>query len=501
MADGFDAAADVVVVGGGGSGLAAAIEAAAVGRRVVLLEKAAQLGGTTAMSIGSISATSTPHQLARDIKDSPQGHFEDLPKFASHLQADDNPELRRILTDRVPDTFRWLMSLGVQFFGPMPEPPHTAPRMHNVVPNSRAYIAALEKEARRLGVELRVSSRAARLLVEEGRVAGIEVEGPDGRRTIRAGAVVLASGDYSASAALKQRYISDAASRIGPVNPDSTGDGHAMAAEVGARVLNGHLAHIGLRFVAPPRRPLARALPAWPLAARLARIGLERLPGWLIRPFMMKLLLTVMEPSQRLYDAGAVLVGPDGGLVADSGDDKVERLGAQSEHRGYVMFDGAIARQFSEWPGFVSTAPGVAYAYLPDYEKTRPDIVRKAATPDGLAAAAGMDAGRLAATIAAVNAGRTGSNHLPPLSQGPFYLLGPVQLFTTFTDGGLAVDASLRVLGGDDRPIPGLYAAGSAGQGGLLLEGHGHHLGWAFTSGRLAGRNAAYETVSTPAPA
>ena len=38
-----------------------------------------------------------------------------------------------------------------------------------------------------------------------------------------------------------------------------------------------------------------------------------------------------------------------------------------------------------------------------------------------------------------------------------------------------------------------LYAAGSAGQGGVLLEGHGHHLGWAFTSGRLAGAHAARE--------
>jgi len=47
------------------------------------------------------------------------------------------------------------------------------------------------------------------------------------------------------------------------------------------------------------------------------------------------------------------------------------------------------------------------------------------------------------------------------------------------------------VLGADDRPIAGLYAAGSTGQGGLLLKGHGHHLGWAIASGRRAGRNAA----------
>ena len=51
------------------------------------------------------------------------------------------------------------------------------------------------------------------------------------------------------------------------------------------------------------------------------------------------------------------------------------------------------------------------------------------------------------------------------------------------------------VLGADDKPIAGLYAAGSTGQGGLLLKGHGHHLGWAFASGRRAGRNAASAAV------
>jgi fumarate reductase flavoprotein subunit len=58
-------------------------------------------------------------------------------------------------------------------------------------------------------------------------------------------------------------------------------------------------------------------------------------------------------------------------------------------------------------------------------------------------------------------------------------------------EGGLAVDSHHRVLGAGDNPIPGLYAAGSTGQGGLLLKGHGHHLAWAFVSGRRAGRFAA----------
>jgi len=48
---------DVVV---GGAALAAAIEAKALGWSVVLLEKNPALGGSTALSIGSITATKTP---------------------------------------------------------------------------------------------------------------------------------------------------------------------------------------------------------------------------------------------------------------------------------------------------------------------------------------------------------------------------------------------------------------------------------------------------------
>ena len=77
------------------------------------------------------------------------------------------------------------------------------------------------------------------------------------------------------------------------------------------------------------------------------------------------------------------------------------------------------------------------------------------------------------------------------LDQAPFYALGPVRSVFVHNEGGLAVDHEHRVLGAQQAPIPGLYAAGASGQGGLLLKGHGHHLAWAFVSGRRAGRLAA----------
>src|SRR5262249_10819222 len=98
---------DVVVVGGGGSGLAAAIEARWLGRDVVLIEKNSQLGGSTAWSIGSVSASATPHQLRRNIKDRPEDHWRDMAGFNGALDPRDNPELRRVLADAMPDTFRW----------------------------------------------------------------------------------------------------------------------------------------------------------------------------------------------------------------------------------------------------------------------------------------------------------------------------------------------------------------------------------------------------------
>lgn len=498
----MEPAQDVIVVGGGGSGLAAAIEAATVGRRVILLEKAPKLGGTTAWSIGSISATATPHQIAKGIKDAPSGHFEDMHKFAEHLQCEDNPGLRQILTNRVPDTLRWLMGMGVQFFGPMPEPPHRQPRMHNVIPNSRAYIAHCRREALRLGVEIRTGVRVTDLIEEGGRVCGVVAEDGSGAELrIRAkGAVVLASGDYSASKDLKQQLISESAARIAPINVYSTGDGHTMAQRLGAYIINGHLAHIGVRFVPPSRRSLAEALPASTWLARFVKLCMDTMPMALLRPFLMKFLVTVMEPSDTLFKAGAIMVAPDGELISDWNQDRKALLGARNEHSAYVLLDASIANAFVQWPNYISTAPGVAYAYLTDYRSNRPDLFHTDTSIAGLAAKAGMDPARLTAAVEAVNNRRAeapSDDGTPPrLDAGPWVLLGPARLFVTFTDGGLAVDDSLRVLNREGRVIPGLYAAGSTGQGGLLLEGHGHHLGWAFTSGRLAGRNAAFESLT-----
>src|SRR5437764_10370350 len=96
---------DVAVVGAGGAGLMAAYSAAQSGRRVIVLEKQPEVGGTTALSVGTICTSSTPHQKRGGIADCPDAHFEDMGKFPGSLPERDHLALRRLLVDNVPGVF------------------------------------------------------------------------------------------------------------------------------------------------------------------------------------------------------------------------------------------------------------------------------------------------------------------------------------------------------------------------------------------------------------
>ena len=484
--------ADVVVVGGGGSGLAAAIGATEAGAKVLLLEKNPQLGGSTRLSIGSITATQTALQRRAGISDSPDEHFEDMGKFAGDLAPRDNLGLRRVLVDNVSDTVAWLTSLGVTFFGPMPEPPHRKPRMHNILPNSRAYIYYLEREARRIGVEIRLNAKALDIVVEGGSVAEIKALLNGRPQTIRTPSVILASGDFTAGRELKAEFAPRHAD-TDAINPTNTGDGQAMARRLGGTIRNGDLFVSQMRFVQPPNQSMLLKLPPNKILTSSMRAAMRYAPPAILRPFILSFVTTYLAPEHALFKAGAILVNKAGKRFTDELQQPAFDIPAQPDKSAYIVLDGRLAEQFSAWPNFVSTAPGVAYAYVPDYKQTRKDIYHEGATIAGLAASLKVPVTDFEATVKTYNAG---GGEYPrgarrPLDEPTFVALGPVCNWVVLGDGGVAVTSRHEVTDEKGVVIPGLYAAGSTGQGGLLLEGHGHHLGWAFTSGRRAGRNAA----------
>lgn len=495
---------DVVVVGGGGSGLATAVSAAEAGARVLLLEKNAALGGTTGISVGSFTAACTSLQRAAGIEDDVDEHNEDIGRFRPDLEPRNDAARRRFLTANAAATFEWLRAMGLSFQGPSPEPPNRQPRMHNVIPNSKAYIAAFHRRCLALGVEIRTGAVATALSRDAaGRVSRIRFAWRGAEHEVEATrGVVLACGDYAGSYEIKRRYMSEAVARIEGVNPTATGEGHVLGLAVGGAVRNMDVLYgPELRFVTPPGRAFAQLLPSDPHLARLAARLLRIVPKRLLAAYVKRLLVTWTHPDDKLFAAGAILVNREGRRFCNELDRPYLEFFDQPGRVGYLVLDAKLAAEFSEWPNYVSTAPDIAYAYLADYRRLRPDIYHEGATAEALAAAAGFPAEALRSTLDTArryhqDAAQAGdpfgrTRWLAPFTRGPYIALGPARAYIVMTEGGLVVDERLRVLSDAGDPIPGLYAAGCNGMGGMVLMGHGLHIAWACTSGRLAGLHAA----------
>ena len=491
--------ADVIVVGGGGAALAAAGEAARLGARVILVEKNPLLGGSTGLAVGLMMAAGTRIQRQAGIVDTPRNYDAELTRIALDQGMAGNPELRWLLARNAGDTVDFLESIGVDFIGPFEQPPFKVKRYHQALLDGRAYVHYLHRYCNSRGVEIRLQTRAKRLLTNGARVTGVEVVWPHGNvaeLTGRAG-VILATGDFSANRELRARLVGQDPKAVGAYNPNATGDGHLMALDIGADIapqpdLGPQLGTIAFARIAGVQSALD--LLPYSILTPMMKIGSRMLPQPWLRPFIVKAALADLPIEPSFYEAGAILVNINGQRFSEERDITCSDIAQQPEGQAFIVFDGRIAARFSAWPHFVSAAPGVVYAYVEDFRRARKDLYFKADSVRSLAVRLGMPGSRLEMTIASRNATDA------PLSQPPYYALGPLGARVRHIPIGLAVNSRLQVLRPSGEAIPGLFAVGDAGQGGFAGPTHGQSLAWAMTSGRLAGRHAAEELPAREAP-
>jgi succinate dehydrogenase/fumarate reductase flavoprotein subunit len=486
-----DQVVDVIVVGGGGSGLAAAVSAASFGLQVLLLEKQAELGGSTGIAVGSLTANRTRIQEKAGIIDTLDAHALDAGLFAPpQIEDRNNAELRRWFLSHSAETLHWLMDMGLQFYGPNPEPPNRLPRMHNVVPGAKAYIATLQIRLQRLGGKVLTNAPVVDLISEDGRVTGVavQVESKMERFFARCG-VVLAAGDYANSPVIIARFKGSQYSDIEGINPRSTGDGHLLAEAAGARMINMDITYgPELRFIPPAGRTFQQLLPVrGPLVQLMGRV-IPYLPNFVMSTMIRRLLVTWQHPENALFNDGAILINQQGQRFCDElqTPEREIAIAQQPGKLAYILLDQGLIQKYNQWPHFISTAPKIGYAYVEDYLKLRPDVAVRASTLQGLAEKRRLPLINLERSVREYNH-QAQVNGQRGMENGAWVLLGPTKSYFTTTEGGAAINQRFEVLDMDNSPIPGLYAIGQNGLGGQILWGHGLHIAWAITSGRLVG--------------
>ena len=232
--------ADIVVIGGGPAGMATALEASKNGASVLLLEADTLLGGNAARSTGYLAFQGFEMQHREGLDDNAEIFFKDMVNEIKRQEEtygiEFDAELAKVFAKESATTYDWLVELGFEFNRFLPRPlQHSVNRMVDVTDTSmftKVFSDVLEKN----DVDVRTSTRARRLLLEESQIVGVQTD----RESFRANmGVVLAAGGYQANSSLRKKYQPEHMATTPYLGTHhDVGDGHIMGQEVGGELIN-----------------------------------------------------------------------------------------------------------------------------------------------------------------------------------------------------------------------------------------------------------------------
>lgn len=224
-----DLTTDIVIIGAGGAGLTAAIEATNAGAEVIVVEKNGFMGGNTNYATGGMNAAGTKYQEADGIKDSAELYYSDTMKGGKNLN---NPELLKVLTEKSAETLYWLETLGADLSEVGASGGQSVNRIHKGpggMPVGTHLMNIFDQQIDKMGIDVKLYTKAIEILSEGNKVTGIKVENKDGNSyNINAKAVILASGGFGANPELVEKFKPELKG-FGTTNaPGATGDALAM---------------------------------------------------------------------------------------------------------------------------------------------------------------------------------------------------------------------------------------------------------------------------------
>ena len=491
-----DAECDVVIVGAGGAGMTAALQAVDSGvNSVIIVEKGGSTGGNTSRATGGMNAAKTAYQDKNEWSDAtttavektiatakekygdkigdliatveaqfeaykanPTGYFESVELFALDTMVGgkclNNLDLVMTLTGNSAEAIDWLATKDAHltnvgsFGGASVKRIHRATTEDGKTTPVGAYLvkvltADVEAEDK---IDLRTNTAATELVMEDGKAVGVKVKNENGEYTIRAKAVILASGGFGADldrvAALKPELAGFVTTNV----PTITGDGIDMAVAVGA-----------------------------------ATVDMEQIQ---IHPSVYTETTTALI-TEGIRGDGAILVNQEGKRFVNELETRDNVSAAELAQEGgyaYTILDQKMMDASSTYNSYFTKGYAVqADSYEELAEKLGVDPATFAATMEtwnkAVADQKDDEFGRLSFASA--------------LDPAPYYAI-KVSPGIHHTMGGVKINTNAEVLTEAGEAIPGLYAAGevTGGVHGANRLG-GNAVADIVVFGRIAAQNAA----------
>jgi len=406
---------DIVIIGAGGAGLSAAIEGVQNGAKVILLEKMGVAGGNTTSATGGLNAAETKIQKELGIEDTKEQFYQDTMKGGYNKN---DPVLVRKMVDKASETVDWLMGIGVDLSDVGKMAGSTNKRTHR--PQGGAAVGAhmipvMEEAAVKANVDLRKNSKVVDIVKDGNKAAGVIVETNCQKYTIKAKAVIIATGGFGASPEMVIKY-----------KPELEGFG-----------TTNHKGATGDAF-------------AW----------IEKFDGALTQMDEIQTHPTVVPGNglmitEAVRGNGAIMVNREGKRFCSemaTRDVMSKAILNQTGKTAYLVFDMGVRKSLKAIEGYVKKG-----------------LLTEGETPEALAEKLGIPAADFAKTISGYNEiqksgndaefGRKASEMPRDLSEGPYYAVevGPA---IHHTMGGIKINENAEVLDSKGNVIPGLYAAG-----------------------------------------
>jgi 3-oxosteroid 1-dehydrogenase len=495
----YDETFDIVVVGGGGIGLAAALFSTWLGNKVLLLEKSADLGGTTLKAAFWYWVPNNKPMRELGIVDSkddcirymarisrPEVYDPAAPRFGM-TKAD--YDLCAAIYDNASRATELLAKKGAleyrhcagvpDYWAELPE--DKAPTGRVLLPKDAretmsdggvVAIRTMSEVARRDGVDIRTRQRVQRVIVDDsGRVVGVEADDAKGktRRFQARKAVIFATGGFTHDEELRKNYLA-APVMGGCAALTNEGDFVHIGAAAGARLRNMNYA-----WMCPI--VLEKALNKDPtLIGTFSPSGDSMIYVDKTGKRVTNEKLAYNESAQAFFKWDPVNSEYPNLVLVAIWDQRSQDHSASDEYGRFIVPEGADDSHVIKGKTLDALAANIASRV----EKISGRIGNLKIAPDF--------AGNLKATIARFNgfakkgkdldfqrgerqvellfngaiAPKTGKNPTmyPISSDGPYYaaLLTGGNLDTK---GGPATNAKGQVLDAVGQPIPGLYGAGN----------------------------------------